>query len=232
MGRIISGFHAFFHPKIIHKALPKIFLSGAGASSEIGAGDGGEDVTRGTAETTSPKRLAKNGVSERLFFDVLRSGRKESEVEAIWQDGERAEAREERTEHPGRERGRDGETQPFAGKSRAGRGNKEPARSERARRRREERPTRPAAARSCLIFCQPPLINRPPSSSERAEPRVPGNPARSFLAEAGPAERLHLHKVPRLPRRRGCAGQRRGWQGRRASQAGREEELRRAALPG
>lgn len=94
--------------------------------------------------------------------------------------------------------------------------------AQRQGRRRQEGEAGPAGRPGCLIFCQPPLINGPPSSSRRAEPRS-GSPARSFLAEAGPAERLHLHEVPRL---RGPEGLRGGGDGggRRASQAGREEE--------
>lgn len=48
--------------------------------------------------------------------------------------------------------------------------------------------------------------NAPPSSSGRRAPlRVPGTRARGFPAGAGPAERLHLHKVP-APRPAGAAG--------------------------
>lgn len=46
----------------------------------------GKMLPRGTlwGAQPPPKRLAKNGVSERLFFDVLRSRRRKgSEVEAI-----------------------------------------------------------------------------------------------------------------------------------------------------
>lgn len=76
--------------------LSKIFLSGAGASSEIaGAGDGGEDVTEEAPLGTQPppKRLAKNGVSERLFFDVRSRKKEKRGREAIWQDGESRKAR-------------------------------------------------------------------------------------------------------------------------------------------
>lgn len=49
----------------------------------------GKMLSRGTlwGAQPPPKRLAKNGVSERLFFDVLLSRRRKgSEDEAIWQD--------------------------------------------------------------------------------------------------------------------------------------------------
>lgn len=128
-------------------------------------------LPRGTLWGTqpSPKRLAKNGVSERLFFDVLRSRRrKERRLEAIWQDGREREAREERTEHRGGKGGVMERRSPSPGKSRASRGNKEPARSERGAEAPGGRGPRPAGRPGCLIFCQPPLINGPPSSSERA----------------------------------------------------------------
>lgn len=67
----------------------------------------------------------------------------------------------------GEERGRDGEAQPRG----AGRGNKEPARSGRGAEAPGGSGPRPAGRPGCLIFCQPPLINGPPSSSERAAPR-------------------------------------------------------------
>lgn len=68
-----------------------------------------------------------------------------------------------------------------------------------ARRRREGTagPPGPASVRPS---------NAPPSSSGRRAPlRVPGTRARGFPAGAGPAERLHLHKVP-APRPAGAAG--------------------------
>lgn len=96
------------------------------------------------------------------------------------------------------------------------RGTKSKSAASVAQRRREgTRPGRPSARASDSL--SEPLMNGPPSSSERAAPRrVPGNPARDFPAGAGPAERLHLHKVP--ARRPGGAA-RRGRQP--ASRAGR-----------
>lgn len=118
-----------------------------------------------------------------LFWYFLLSGRKGSEPEAIWREGESAghagpggEVKGEKMREPERRRGRDGEapggagTRGRAGGTRGG-GHKERARSERARRRREGEGPRPAGRPGCLIFCQPRLINGPPSSSERAAPR-------------------------------------------------------------
>ena len=68
----------------------------------------GKMLPRGTlwGAQPPPKRLAKNGVSERLFFDVLRSRRRKgSEVEAIWQGGERAGSKGGEDGASGRERG-------------------------------------------------------------------------------------------------------------------------------
>lgn len=109
--------------------------------------------------------------------------------------GREREAREERTEHRGGKGGADGDAALRREEQGASRGNKEPARSERGAEAPGGRGPEAAGRPGCLIFCQPPLINGPPSSSERAEPRSSGNPARSFLAEAGLRKRLHLHKV-------------------------------------
>lgn len=225
-----QGFHAFFHPKVIHKALPKIFLSGAGASSEIaGAGEMvGKMLPRGTLWGTQPppKRLAKNGVSERLLFDVRSRKRKESEVEAIWQDGERAGSEGGEDGASGRERGRDGETQPFAGKSRASRGNKEPARSERGAEAPGGRGPRPAGRPGCLIFCQPPLINGPPSSSERAEPRS-WQPGAQLPGGGGACGKVTFAQSASAPRPGGAA-RGGGWRG----MAGGGGQARRAERKG
>lgn len=131
------------------------------------------------------------------FLSPLSRGREGSAHEAIWLEGERAgntgpggEGREMRESGSGGVMERLGPRRDAqgGGEQRAG-----------AARRRREGTAGPGPA-----SVRP--SNAPPSSSGRRAPlRVPGTRARGFPAGAGPAERLHLHKVP-APRPAGAAG--------------------------
>lgn len=90
---------------------------------------------------------------------------------------------------------------------RAGRAGEQRAGAQRARprRRQEERP-RPAGRPGCLIFCQPPLINGPPSSSERAEPRSWQPGAQLPGGRRGLRKGYICTKCLGSAARRGCAG--------------------------
>lgn len=81
-----------FHPKVIHKTQLKIFLSGAGAVPEILGRQWGRRYQEAHwGAQPPPRRLAKNGENEPLYFDFLLSRRRQGrEDEAIRQEGERA----------------------------------------------------------------------------------------------------------------------------------------------
>lgn len=124
-----------------------------------------------------------------------------------------------------REKGHNGEAQaPEEAQSR--RGTKSKSAASVAQRRREG--TRPAGRPpGRRILLSEPLMNGPPSSSERAAPRrVPGNPARDFPAGAGPRKGYICTKCLRG----GPEGLRGGAGSRRAGRG--EERQRLSALPG
>lgn len=165
---------------------------------------------------------------------------KGSEHEAIWRDGESSgnpgpgrEVEGEKMREAAKRRGRVGEAQPLGGTSGRAAGNKEPARGERAHRRREGEGPRPAGRPGCLIFCQPPLINGPPSSSERAAPRS-WQPGARLPGGGGACGKVTFaQSAAAQPARRGCgAGSGERGARRPGSRAGREKRLRRSALPG
>lgn len=150
------------------------------------------------------------------FLSPLSRGREGSAHEAIWLEGERAgntgpggEGREMR------ESGSGGVMERLGPRRDAQGGGEQRAGAARRRREGTAGPPGPASVRPS---------NAPPSSSGRRAPlRVPGTRARGFPAGAGPAERLHLHKVP-APRPAGAAGR-----GVRCSEPGGGEGRGRAA---